>query len=82
MLPTRRALYAAFDRFPTRKGSGVHIARFSRALFDWAGGGVLYALGGSGVAAQLFGQPTYTSYGASRNNIDFLALMHFAAKSR
>jgi glycosyltransferase involved in cell wall biosynthesis len=43
---TRRALYAAFDRFPSRKGSGVHIARFARALFDWAGGGVLYALGG------------------------------------
>ena len=29
-----------------------------------------------------FGHPTYTSYGASRNNTDFLALMHFAAKSR
>lgn len=43
---SRRALYAAFDRFPTRKGSGVHIARFANALFDWAGGGVLYALGG------------------------------------
>jgi len=24
----------------------VHIARFANALFDWAGGGVLYALGG------------------------------------
>ena len=42
-----RALYAAFDRFPSRKGSGVHIARFSRALFDSAGGGLLYVLGGS-----------------------------------
>jgi glycosyltransferase involved in cell wall biosynthesis len=41
-----RAVYAAFDRFPSRKGAGVHIARFARALFDWAGGGVLYALGG------------------------------------
>lgn len=50
LLP-RRALYAAFDRFPTRKGSGVHIARFSRALFDWAGGGVLYALGGDELPA-------------------------------
>ncbi|MEK6376001.1 MAG: glycosyltransferase [Acidobacteriota bacterium] len=46
MLSPHRALYAAFDRFPSRKGSGVHIARFARALFDWAGGGVLYALGG------------------------------------
>src|SRR5262245_56754529 len=45
-MTSRRALYAAFDRFPSRKGSGVHIARFARALFDWAGGGVLYALGG------------------------------------
>jgi glycosyltransferase involved in cell wall biosynthesis len=46
VLTPRRALYAAFDRFPSRKGSGVHIAHFARALFDWAGGGVLYALGG------------------------------------
>ncbi len=48
---TRRALYAAFDRFPTRKGSGVHIARFASALFGWAGGGVLYALGGDELPA-------------------------------
>src|SRR5688500_15502336 len=41
-----RALYAAFDRFPSRKGAGVHIGHFARALFDWAGGGMLYALGG------------------------------------
>ncbi len=47
-----RALYAAFDRFPSRKGSGVHIAHFSRALFDWAGGGVLYALGGDDLPAR------------------------------
>ena len=49
---THRALYAAFDRFPSRKGSGVHIARFAQALFDWAGGGVLYALGGEDLPAQ------------------------------
>jgi glycosyltransferase involved in cell wall biosynthesis len=49
---TRRALYAAFDRFPSRKGSRVHIARFARALFDWAGGGVLYALGGDDLPAR------------------------------
>src|SRR3954463_8668000 len=41
-----RALYAAFDRFPSRKGSAVHIDRFSRTLFDAAGGGVLYTVGG------------------------------------
>lgn len=51
MLRPHRALYAAFDRFPSRKGSGVHIARFARALFDWAGGGVLYALGGDDLPA-------------------------------
>jgi glycosyltransferase involved in cell wall biosynthesis len=46
-----RALYAAFDRFPSRKGAGVHIARFARTLFDYAGGGVLYALGGDDLPA-------------------------------
>ena len=51
MLTDRRALYAAFDRFPSRKGAGVHISRFARALFDWAGGGVLYALGGDDLPA-------------------------------
>lgn len=41
-----RALYAAFDRFPSRKGSAVHIDRFARTLFDHHGGGLLYVLGG------------------------------------
>jgi glycosyltransferase involved in cell wall biosynthesis len=41
-----RALYASFDRFPSRKGSAVHIDRFARTLFDHAGGGLLYVLGG------------------------------------
>ena len=44
-----RALYAAFDRFPSRKGSAVHIDRFARTLFDAAGGGILYAIGGPGL---------------------------------
>jgi glycosyltransferase involved in cell wall biosynthesis len=44
-----RALYAAFDRFPSRKGSAVHIDRFARALFERAGGGLLYVLGGDGL---------------------------------
>ena len=44
-----RALYAAFDRFPSRKGSAVHIDRFARALFEHAGGGLLYVLGGEGL---------------------------------
>jgi glycosyltransferase involved in cell wall biosynthesis len=44
-----RALYASFDRFPSRKGSAVHIDRFARALFEQAGGGLLYVLGGDGL---------------------------------
>src|SRR5580765_5699640 len=46
-----RALYAAFDRFPSRKGAAVHIDRFARALFAHAGGGLLYVLGGEGLPA-------------------------------
>jgi glycosyltransferase involved in cell wall biosynthesis len=46
-----RALYAAFDRFPSRKGSAVHIDRFARALFEQASGGLLYVLGGEGLPA-------------------------------
>jgi glycosyltransferase involved in cell wall biosynthesis len=41
-----QALYASFDRFPSRKGSAVHIDRFARTLFERAGGGLLYVLGG------------------------------------
>src|SRR5215469_8915953 len=53
MVPALRhsALYTAFDRFPSRKGSAVHIDRFARALFEQAGGGVLYVLGGEGLPA-------------------------------
>ena len=53
MIPARshRALYAAFDRFPSRKGSAVHIDRFARALFEQAGGGLLYVLGGDDLPA-------------------------------
>lgn len=40
-----RALYAAFDRFPSRKGAAIHIDRFARTLFSHAGGGVLFVLG-------------------------------------
>jgi glycosyltransferase involved in cell wall biosynthesis len=44
-----RVLYAAFDRFPSRKGSAVHIDRFARAAFERFGGGLLYVLGGEGL---------------------------------
>ena len=47
----RRALYAAFDRFPSSKGAAVHIDRFARALFEAAGGGLLYVVGGDDLPA-------------------------------
>jgi glycosyltransferase involved in cell wall biosynthesis len=47
-----RALYAAFDRFPSRKGAAMHIDRFARALFDFADGGLLYVLGADDLPAQ------------------------------
>ena len=46
-----RSLYAAFDRFPSRKGAAIHIDRFARALFDEFEGGVLATLGGKGLSA-------------------------------
>ncbi|HYM61110.1 MAG TPA: glycosyltransferase [Thermoanaerobaculia bacterium] len=46
-----RALYAAFDRFPSRKGAAIHIDRFARTLFDEFGGGCLYVLGGADLPA-------------------------------
>jgi glycosyltransferase involved in cell wall biosynthesis len=46
-----RALYAAFDRFPSRKGAAIHIDRFARTLFDCFDGGVLFCLGGAGLPA-------------------------------
>ena len=46
---SHEALYASFDRFPSRKGSAVHIDRFARALFAHVGGGLLYVLGGDGL---------------------------------
>src|SRR5687768_5006569 len=46
---SHRAVYAAFDRFPSRKGAAIHIDRFARALFDEAGDGALLVLGGPGL---------------------------------
>lgn len=45
------ALYSAFDLFPSRKGAGVHINKFSRALFEEMQGGALYALGNDKLSA-------------------------------
>lgn len=46
-----RALYAAFDRFPSRKGAAIHIDRFARTLFDTFDGGALFVLGGAQLPA-------------------------------
>jgi glycosyltransferase involved in cell wall biosynthesis len=46
-----RALYAAFDRFPSRKGAAIHIDRFARTLFDSFEGGALLVLGGPDLPA-------------------------------
>lgn len=51
---TPLALYAAFDRFPTRKGASVHIARFAETLFDEFSGGLLYVLGDEAMPAYQF----------------------------
>lgn len=44
-----RAVYAAFDRFPSAKGSAVHIRHMAEELFDRFGGGLLCVLGGGGL---------------------------------
>ncbi len=63
------ALYSAFDRFPSQKGAGIHIARFARALFDVHGGGLLYALGGDGFPVhQVEGEVEIVRFSASYPN--------------
>ncbi|MEU7859832.1 glycosyltransferase [Nonomuraea sp. NPDC049141] len=44
-----RAAYFAFDRFPSSKGSAVHIGQMAAELFDRFGGGLLGVLGGGGL---------------------------------
>jgi glycosyltransferase involved in cell wall biosynthesis len=51
-----RAAYFAFDRFPSSKGSAVHIGHMAAELFDRYGGGLLGVLGG--------GLPRYQREGA------------------
>jgi len=46
-----KSIYAAFDRFPSRKGAAIHIDRFARTLFDSFGGGTLFVLGGRDLPA-------------------------------
>ncbi|WP_336213679.1 glycosyltransferase family 4 protein [Nonomuraea sp. LPB2021202275-12-8] len=44
-----RAAYFAFDRFPSSKGSAVHIGQMAGELSDHFGGGLLGVLGGGGL---------------------------------
>ncbi|MFI6594736.1 glycosyltransferase family 4 protein [Nonomuraea sp. NPDC050536] len=44
-----RAAYFAFDRFPSSKGSAVHIGQMAAELFSVYGGGLLGVLGGGGL---------------------------------
>ncbi|WP_242891614.1 glycosyltransferase [Actinomadura litoris] len=44
-----RAAYFAFDRFPSSKGSAVHIAQMAEELFGCFGGGLLGVLGAPGL---------------------------------
>lgn len=41
-----RALFAAFDQFPSPKGAAVHILHSSQTLFERYHGGLLYVIGG------------------------------------
>lgn len=51
MLIRNPSIYAAFDRFPSRKGAAIHIDHFARALFDFSCGGTLFVLGGHDLPA-------------------------------
>jgi glycosyltransferase involved in cell wall biosynthesis len=62
---SHRALYAAFDRFPTRKGAAIHIDRFARTLFDTFDGGALFVLGG----------PHLPAHQLEENNIEIVRFM-------
>ncbi|MFC3987968.1 glycosyltransferase [Actinoplanes siamensis] len=51
MADGHRAAYIAFDRFPSAKGSAVHIRHMAAELFERYGGGLLCVLGGGGLPA-------------------------------
>lgn len=42
---THKALYAAFDVYPSAKGAATHIYHNAQTLFDWKGGGWLSVVG-------------------------------------
>lgn len=43
-MPNHKALYAAFDVYPSAKGAATHIFNFATTLFDYFDGGLLYVL--------------------------------------
>lgn len=49
-----RALFAAFDQFPSPKGAAVHILHSSQTLFARHGGGLLFVIGGDGLPPYQF----------------------------
>ena len=51
MTDGHRAAYVAFDRFPSTKGSAVHIRHMAAELFTRYGGGLLCVLGGGELPA-------------------------------
>ncbi|BEL03685.1 hypothetical protein Q0Z83_018760 [Actinoplanes sichuanensis] len=51
MADGHRAAYLAFDRFPSAKGSAVHIRHMAAELFERYGGGLLCVLGGGDLPA-------------------------------
>src|ERR1051325_4950337 len=78
-----RALYAAFDRFPSRKGAAIHIDRFARALFDELGSGCLYVLGGGGLPShQIEGNVDIVRFGDHVENFLERAMAFGAKLSR
>lgn len=67
-----RALYAAFDRFPSPKGAATHIARFAGAMCETFDGGALALLGGSDLPVHQREQTTeiYRYPGIEPNMLD------------
>ena len=67
-----RALYAAFDRFPSPKGAATHIARFAGTMCDTFGGGALALLGGIDLPVHMreHGTEIYRYPGVEPNMLD------------
>lgn len=42
---SHKALYSAFDLFPTSKGASTHISHMASSLFEYFDGGLIYTLG-------------------------------------